>query len=91
MNEDELNHRLREIIDIASGTKTKQSKKTISNTGAKKSEVSEETKKQIAQIANSLQELRLSVMYLLFDVEATRRERDRFKKMLDDQAPPPPD
>jgi len=91
MKEDEFNHRLREIIDIASGTKTRKSNKIIIKTGAKESTMSEETKKQIAQIANSLQELRLCVIYLLFDVEATRRERDRFKSMLDDQVPPPPD
>lgn len=78
MNEDELNHRLREIIDIASGTKTKQSTR------------SQDNKKQVARIANSLQELQLCVKYLLFDIEATRRERDKFKKKLDEQVPPPP-
>lgn len=91
MKEDELNHRLREIIDIASGTKTKKSNKTITKTGAKEPAMSVENKKQIARIANSLQELRLCIKYLLFDVEATRRERDKFKSMLDDHVPPPPD
>jgi len=91
MKEDELNHRLREIIDIASGTKTKKSIIKITKTEAKEPAMSAETKKQIARIANSLQELRLCIKYLLFDVEATRRERDRFKSMLDDQVPPPPD
>ena len=75
MNEDELNHKLRKIIAIASGTKTKKSAK------------SEDNKKQIARIANSLQELQLCVKYLLFDVEATKRERDKFKKILDEQTP----
>ena len=91
MKEDELNHRLREIIDIASGTKTKKSIIKITKTEAKEPAISAETKKQIARIANSLQELRLCIKYLLFDVEATRRERDRFKSMLDDNVPPPPD
>ncbi len=91
MKEDELNHRLREIIDIASGTKTEKSIIKITKAGAKESTVSAETKKQIARIANSLQELQLCVKYLLFDVEATRRERDKFKSMLDDHVPPPPD
>lgn len=79
MKEDELNHRLREIIDLASGTKTK------------KSTISKDNKKQIARLANSLQELQLCIKYLLFDVEATRRERDKFKSMLDDHVSPPPD
>ena len=91
MKEDELNHRLRELIDIASGQKPKKQSKTVSKTIINVPKMSKEAEKQIAKIANSLQELRLCVKYLLFDVEATRRERDRFKNMLDDQVPPPPD
>lgn len=87
MKEDELNHRLRELIAIASGEKPKKSNKVVSKTSEKIPNMTEETKKQIARIANSLQELRLCVKYLLFDVEATRRERDKFKNMLENQPP----
>ncbi len=85
MKEDEFNHRLRELIDIASGTKTKKRNKAISKTTTNKTNMSD------ARVANSLQELRICIKYLLLEVEATRRERDKFKNMLDDQVPPLPD
>ena len=44
--------------------------------------------KQIRQSANSLQEsldyLRTVIKYLLFDLEATRRENVQLKKMIED-------
>jgi len=87
MKEDELNHRLRELIDIASGQKTKKQSKVISRAVTQEPKKHEETKKQIARIANSLQELRLCIKYLMFDVEATRRERDKLQGNLDNQPP----
>ncbi len=90
MKEDELNHRLRELIDIASGTKTKKPTKVVSKAIVKAPSKNEETKKQVARIANSLQELRLCIKYIMLDVEATRRERDRLQSKIDNQPPPPP-
>ncbi len=87
MKDDELNHRLRELIDIASGQKPKKQNNVVSKSIVKVPKMSKETEKQIARIANSLQELRLCVKYLLFDIEATRRERDKFKNMLENQPP----
>lgn len=86
MKEDELNHRLRELIDIASGQKTKRQSEVV----AKVLNQKEETKKQVARIANSLQELRMCIKYLMFDVEATRRERDRLQSRINNKLPPPP-
>src|SRR5262245_3700017 len=34
-------------------------------------------------VQDALSQLRLDMKYLLFDLEATRRERDEFKKQLD--------
>ncbi len=46
--------------------------------------------KQLKDTVSSLQEsidfVRLSIKYLLFDLEATRRENDQLRKMLDDQS-----
>lgn len=36
-------------------------------------------------IQESLSQLRLDMKYLLFDLEATRRERDMYKQALDEQ------
>ena len=41
-------------------------------------------RKNVAQLNESLDYLRVSVKYLIFDLEATRRENINLKKMLDD-------
>jgi septal ring factor EnvC (AmiA/AmiB activator) len=45
---------------------------------------------KLKQTVNSLQEsidyLRLSIKYLLFDLEATRRENNYLRKMLEEQS-----
>ena len=43
-------------------------------------------KKTITELQDSLDHLRLSVKYLVFDLEATRRENGQLRKMLDDNA-----
>ncbi len=57
--------------------------------------LADQTKNQHArlqQTVSSLQEsidfLRLSIKYLLFDLEATRRENSYLRKMLDEQSGP---
>lgn len=54
----------------------------------------EETKKRhkavkdkIDQITKSLTDLRICLKYLLFDLEATRRERDQLRATLDKKPP----
>ena len=45
--------------------------------------------KQLRETVSSLQEsidfVRLSIKYMLFDLEATRRENEQLRKMLDDR------
>lgn len=36
-------------------------------------------------VQDALGQLRLDMKYLMFDLDATRRERDQYKKALDDQ------
>lgn len=45
----------------------------------------ERMKKSIAELRDSLDYLRLSVKYLVFDLEATRRENQYLRKLLDAQ------
>ena len=42
----------------------------------------------LALVQDALGQLRLDMKYLVFDLEATRRERDSFKSQSDDQTPP---
>jgi regulator of replication initiation timing len=43
-------------------------------------------KKTITELQESLDYLRLSVKYLVFDLEATRRENDYLRKLVEKQA-----
>ncbi len=43
----------------------------------------EQIKKSVATLKESLDHLRLSTKYLLFDLEATRRENAYLRKMID--------
>lgn len=45
-------------------------------------------KKTIGELQESLDYLRLSVKYLVFDLEATRRENKYLRKMLDTEPDP---
>lgn len=42
----------------------------------------------LALVQDALGQLRLDMKYLVFDLEATRRERDSLKSQSDDQTPP---
>jgi len=43
-------------------------------------------RKTVDSLQDSIDYLRLSIKYLLFDLEATRRENDYLRKMLEDQS-----
>lgn len=45
-----------------------------------------ELKKTVNTLHESIDFLRLSIKYLLFDLEATRRENSRLRKMLEEDA-----
>ena len=42
-------------------------------------------KKTVASLHESIDFLRLSIKYLLFDLEATRRENDQLRKLLEER------
>ena len=48
-----------------------------------------ELKKTVNTLHESIDFLRLSIKYLLFDLEATRRENTRMRKMLEEDAGSP--
>ena len=41
--------------------------------------------KVLSLIAETLSQIRLDMKYLIFDLEATRRERDKYKEKLNDR------
>jgi len=46
----------------------------------------DQMKKTVADLQESLDYLRLSIKYLVFDLEATRRENEFLRKLIDSQA-----
>ncbi|NLE58861.1 MAG: hypothetical protein GX616_10905 [Planctomycetes bacterium] len=46
----------------------------------------EQLKKTVSSLQESIDFLRLSIKYLLFDLEATKRENTQLRKMLDERA-----
>jgi hypothetical protein len=54
------------------------------------SKVAESTRRRrrvLALVQEALGQLRLDMKYLVFDLEATRRERDEFKRQVDGDVP----
>lgn len=85
MDEKELNTKLRELImEMVDLPKDKQ--KQLDSLVEKTKQRHKDIKKNVDEIAMSLRSLRVCIKYLLFDLEATRRERDGLKKMLNDQS-----
>ncbi|MCA9299962.1 MAG: hypothetical protein KDA28_12895 [Phycisphaerales bacterium] len=87
MNEQEFQARLSELIgqinELPEGQRDKLEK------------LAEETKSRhnkmrrtIGELQESLDHLRLSVKYLVFDLEATRRENQYLRKLIDNHAGP---
>lgn len=74
MNEKKFNDELQELIRTVADLPIDQQKQI-------------QHKIEVDKITKSLTDLRICIKYLIFDLEATRRERDQFKKMLDNDEP----
>lgn len=85
MTDDEFNEKLRELIhEIANlpPNRQKQLAPLIEETKARHKAI----RKNADKVTRSLNDLRICLKYLLFDLEATRRERDELRKQLDQQS-----
>ncbi|MGB8227334.1 MAG: hypothetical protein WCE45_10815 [Sedimentisphaerales bacterium] len=74
--------RLNELLNEVNNLPAEQSKKLLSL--AQKTKLYNQKQKQDTDnLRDSLDHLRLTVKYLLFDLEATRRENKYLRKMLE--------
>jgi len=85
MNEETFQRKLSELIaEIATLPAGERDKLELL------AEQTRERHRQLKETVSSLQEsidfVRLSIKYMLFDLEATRRENQQLRKMLDDNA-----
>lgn len=74
MDEKELNGKLRELILITANLPPDSKKQQGQSTDTN-------------PITKSLTDLQICIKYIMFDLEATRRERDQLKEILDDDEP----
>jgi len=79
--EEKLNELVKEI-----GSMPDSQQKKLMLLAKKTRETHNELKRSVHHLQESLDYLRVSIKYLLFDLEATRRENTYLKKLLEDNA-----
>lgn len=85
MDENTFQKKLTELVqEIDTLPEDEKSKFEVMAQQAK--ERHEKLRKTVTSLQDSIDYLRLSIKYLLFDLEATRRENNYLRKMLEDQS-----
>jgi len=85
MNETDFQQKLGELMgEIATLPKAEREK--LEQLAAQTKARHTKLKKTVGELQESLDYLRLSIKYLVFDLEATRRENGYLRKMLEEQS-----
>jgi hypothetical protein len=84
MNEQEFQQKLGELITQI-GAAPEGERDSLVKLAEETKSRHDRMKKTIGELQDSLDYLRLSVKYLVFDLEATRRENQYLRKLLDRQ------
>jgi hypothetical protein len=84
MDESVFQHKLAELV-AEIGTLPVGEREKLKNLAEQTRKRHEELRATVSDLQESIDFLRLSIKYLLFDLEATRRENAYLKKMLEDQ------
>lgn len=85
MDENMFQRKLSELVqEIGNIPDDERSK--LETLAAQTKERHEKLKKTVSSLQDSIDYLRLSIKYLLFDLEATRRENGYLRKMLEEQS-----
>ncbi len=82
MNESDFRKRLDELVSVIE-TLPVAERDRLRALAAETRERHEQIKKSVGAIQDSLDFLRLGIKYMLFDLEATRRENQYLRKMLE--------
>lgn len=86
MNEQDFQSRLNELIDRID-TLPEDQRDTLRRLADEARSRHTRMKKTISDLQESLDYLRLSIKYLVFDLEATRRENTCLRNLLDQDEP----
>ena len=84
MDETAFEHSLNELVKEM-GTIPSPRKKKLIIVGKKSSESQKQLRNGISRLQDSLDYLRVSIKYILFDLESTRRENTYLRKMLEEK------
>ncbi len=85
MDEAVFEKKLNELVSEIGSIPAPQRKKLIM-LARKTRKCHDQLKKSVSGLQESLDYLRVSIKYLLFDLEATRRENAYLKKLLEDSS-----
>ena len=83
MNEETFQRKLAELI-AEIGTLPAGEQDKLGMLAAQTRQRHNQLKQTVSSLQESIDFVRLSIKYLLFDLEATRRENTQLRKMLDD-------
>lgn len=84
MNEQEFQAKLTDLI-AQIGDLPEEEKNKLETLAVETHQRHERMRKTISSLQESLDYLRLSVKYLVFDLEATRRENEHLRKLIESQ------
>ena len=84
MDEKDFQHKLAELMGEIS-TLPKAEREKLTHMAAQTQQRHNKLKKTVSDLHDSLDYLRLSIKYLVFDLEATRRENTYLRKMIEEE------
>ncbi len=82
MNEETFQKKLAELV-AEIGTLPEEDRERLTTLAEQTRARHEQLKETVGQLQESIDFLRLSIKYMLFDLEATRRENTQLRKMLE--------
>ena len=85
MDENIFQRKLTELVQEI-GNIPEDERVKLETLAAQTKERHEKLRKTVTSLQDSIDYLRLSIKYLLFDLEATRRENGYLRKMLEEQS-----
>lgn len=85
MDRKEISEKLEALAREMSSSPTAKSSKYEKIPRGKVAASKSKVKTDVRSLSDSLDYLRVCVKYLLFDLEATRRENDYLKRMMDEE------
>jgi len=85
MNEETFQRKLAELITEI-GTLPESERGKLEVLAEQTAERHRQLKETVSSLQESIDFVRLSIKYMLFDLEATRRENEQLRKMLEDNS-----